>query len=340
MILGFLLAAAMGANDVANTFGTTVGSGTLTLSQAYILASFFEALGAILVGWSVTDTLRKGVVDTTMFADSPKELMIGQIAALGGGVFLRCAAWLTLATLLGMPVSTTQSIVGGTLGYSLVLRGLQGIRWKKLLHIGKTTVPKKAIFVAPFTFLGKSVRLGHETVAIVLLFVYFIQCLHCDMERLKIHFKLLEGKESVAVLRFDRIPFWASFLLGIGCGLIAAVIVQFLLKPYILRKIGALMTRSQPILRGKTHTVAEPATLSMCLRKSHFFIMIISSKDISLPGSRTSYDLIGLRSSQTNDHKALQLFAAVQVFTACFAGFAHGAQDIRLTVSPNYLKMR
>ncbi|VDM61433.1 unnamed protein product, partial [Angiostrongylus costaricensis] len=295
MILGFLLAAAMGANDVANTFGTTVGSGTLTLSQAYILASFFEALGAIFVGWSVTDTLRKGVVDSTMFADSPKELMIGQIAALGG-----CATWLALATLLGMPVSTTQSIVGGTLGYSLVLRGLQGIRWKKLLHIVMSwfisPLTSGAISSMLYVFVDVAVlrRENPFVWGMRLLPVFYFLCISFNV--------FIVTWKGSKLLHFDRIPFWASFLVGIGSGLIAAV-------------IGL-------------------ATLSMCLIKSHFSIMSISSKDISLPGSRTFYDLIGLRSSHTDDHKTLQLFAAVQVFTACFAGFAHGAQDISNAVAP------
>jgi PiT family inorganic phosphate transporter len=117
----------IGANDVANAMGTSVGSKALTLLQAIVLAGILEFAGATLVGSYVTDTVRKGIVDPAVFAGEPRLLATGMTAALTGA-----AVWLNVATYLGWPVSTTHSIVGAVAGFGIVAGGAGAISWGTL----------------------------------------------------------------------------------------------------------------------------------------------------------------------------------------------------------------
>ena len=109
----------IGANDVANAMGTSVGSRALTLKQAVIIAAIFEFAGAFFAGDAVTDTVRKGILDVDFESVTPdisQDIAFGFIAAM-----MAAATWLTIATRFGLPVSTTHSIIGGIIGVGLVL---------------------------------------------------------------------------------------------------------------------------------------------------------------------------------------------------------------------------
>ena len=109
----------IGANDVANAMGTSVGSRALTLKQAVIIAAIFEFCGAFFAGDAVTDTVRKGILEvdfSTVTPEISQDIAFGFIAAM-----MAAATWLTIATRFGLPVSTTHSIIGGIIGVGLVL---------------------------------------------------------------------------------------------------------------------------------------------------------------------------------------------------------------------------
>lgn len=109
----------IGANDVANAMGTSVGSRALTLKQAVIIAAIFEFAGAFFAGDAVTETVRKGILDVDFESVTPdisQDIAFGFIAAM-----MAAATWLTIATRFGLPVSTTHSIIGGIIGVGLVL---------------------------------------------------------------------------------------------------------------------------------------------------------------------------------------------------------------------------
>jgi PiT family inorganic phosphate transporter len=127
---GFFMAWGIGANDVANAMGTSVGSRALTIKQAVIVAGIFEFTGAYLAGGEVTSTIRKGIVDPHLLGNSPDLLIYGMLAAL-----LAAGIWLLIASRLGWPVSTTHSIVGAIIGFAAVGIGMDAVKWGKVVDI-------------------------------------------------------------------------------------------------------------------------------------------------------------------------------------------------------------
>ncbi|WP_372871476.1 inorganic phosphate transporter [Shewanella sp.] len=146
---GFLMAWGIGANDVANAMGTSVGSNAITIKQAIIIAMIFEFAGAYLAGGEVTSTIRKGIIDASYFTDVPHLLVYGMISAL-----LAAGIWLVVASALGWPVSTTHSIIGAIVGFAAVGVGTEAVAWGKVTGIVGSWVVTPAIsgFIAFLIF--------------------------------------------------------------------------------------------------------------------------------------------------------------------------------------------
>ncbi|XGW03472.1 hypothetical protein V3C99_015004 [Haemonchus contortus] len=318
IVMAFLLGAGLGANDVSNTFGTSVGSGVVTIVQAYILASIFISLGAVLVGWSVTDTMRKGVVDVTEYFGNPRELMLGQVALLGG-----TAGWLVITTALRMPVSTTHAMVGSTLGFSLVLRGTEGVNWDEIYRI-----------IASW-FLSPALSGLISGVLYLIVDIAVLRRNHpfeCGLRALPAFYffvisfnVLMVTWDGSKLLHFDRIPFWGAALISVAIGSIVALIIQFVVKPRLWRKIQASTAVDFDTIRTssfKTVQLNTPSELS-----------IDSDDDLF---SRICFRVRRLlpNMERVDDEKTIQLFVWIQIFTACFAGFAIGANDVSNAIAP------
>jgi PiT family inorganic phosphate transporter len=129
-LFGFFMAWGVGANDVANAMGTSVGSKALTIKQAILIAMVFEFAGAYLAGGEVTSTIRKGIVDSDVFVSSPDLLVFGMLSAL-----LAAGTWLMIASFMGWPVSTTHSIVGAIVGFAAVGVSTDAVNWSKVSTI-------------------------------------------------------------------------------------------------------------------------------------------------------------------------------------------------------------
>jgi len=144
-LFGIFMAWGIGANDVANAMATSVGSKALTIKQAILVAAVFEFAGAVLAGGAVTSTIRKGIVDSSLLADSPELLIYGMLASL-----LAAGTWLLIASKNGWPVSTTHSIVGAIVGFAAVGIGVNAVQWGKVGTIVMSWVvsPVTAGFIA------------------------------------------------------------------------------------------------------------------------------------------------------------------------------------------------
>jgi PiT family inorganic phosphate transporter len=136
--LAFYVAFNLGANDVANAMGTSVGSKAVTLKQAIIIAGVLEFTGAVLFGHEVSETLATKVANPNLFAATPQLLVTGMMTVL-----ISCGVWLQIATSRGLPVSSSHAVVGAIAGFSAVAIGIGAIEWSSIgmITIGWIVTP-------------------------------------------------------------------------------------------------------------------------------------------------------------------------------------------------------
>ena len=151
--LGLFMAWGIGANDVANAMGTSIGSKVLTIKQAVLIAGIFEFAGAFLAGGQVTSTIRKGIIDSGAVATSPELLIFGMLASL-----VAAGVWLLIASHNGWPVSTTHTIVGAIVGFAIVGLGMDAVKWVKVGNIVASWIVSPLLSGALAFFLFRSVQ--------------------------------------------------------------------------------------------------------------------------------------------------------------------------------------
>jgi PiT family inorganic phosphate transporter len=270
-IVGLYMAANIGANDLANAMGTSVGSGAITLTQAVVISMIANTLGAVLAGGYVTNTISKGMIDPALLAGEPNKLMFGMFAALiSSGICVH------LATLFGLPVSTTHAIVGAVVGFGLLSVGAGAVTWSKVVSIAVSWVISPAAggliaggiyyFAEKKILSAKDPLRASERYAPFLIFLLFLVLI------LSLIFKALKN------LHID-IGFFYTLLLTIPIAMLA----------------GGF---GRKWLRWQTR-----------------------------PGQK-------FRLEQKRYSPVDHLFAHLQVLTACYVAFAHGANDVANAIGP------
>ncbi len=133
-VIAAYMALNIGANDVANNMGPAVGAKALTMGGALAIAAICEAAGALLAGGDVVATISSDIIVPGAHIDSDTFIMV-MMAAL-----LSSALWVNLATIIGAPVSTTHSVVGGVVGAGVAAAGFSAVVWPTIGTIAASWV--------------------------------------------------------------------------------------------------------------------------------------------------------------------------------------------------------
>ena len=298
MVMAALIAAYMawniGANDVANAMGTSVGSGALTLKRAIIVAAIFEFAGAVFFGSHVTDTIRKGVLD---FGDQGFSYELSQNLMYGFmGALLAAAIWLTIATKYGLPVSTTHSIVGGVIGMGLFIQP-DSVNWGKVLEIAISWVlsPLLGGFIAYFSFnIIKRVIMNHQDP--------------------------VERTRKIAPLL--ALP--TFFVLGLA--------LQFKgLKGFYSNLDSKGLINKSNWLPPKDGTTFNPLVDGAWIPMNSLLVAL----SIGMMASTVLWLILRRYEFKEEGYAGVeQVFIWLQIITACYVAFAHGANDVANAIGP------
>ncbi|XP_017570272.1 sodium-dependent phosphate transporter 2 isoform X2 [Pygocentrus nattereri] len=241
-IIAFILAFSVGANDVANSFGTAVGSGVVTLRQACILASIFETLGSMLLGAKVGETIRKGIIDVSLYNDTVPILMAGEVSAMVGS-----AVWQLIASFLKLPISGTHCIVGSTIGFSMVAIGTQGVQWMQLVKIVASWFISPLLsglmsgllfFVIRYFILNKDDPVPNGLRALPLFYASTI-----GINTFSIMFT------GAPLLGLEMLPVWVIALITLAGSLVCAALVWIIVCPWMRNKIASRLEKENVLSR-------------------------------------------------------------------------------------------
>ncbi|KAJ9589243.1 hypothetical protein L9F63_017542 [Diploptera punctata] len=350
-IMAFVLAFGIGANDVANSFGTSVGSKVLTIRQACYLATVFEIAGAVLIGYKVSDTIRKGILEVTMYENQENELMLGMFASLIGSSLL-----LLGATFFGLPVSATHSIVGATVGFSLVCRGLDGINWNTLWTIVGSwflsPVMSGVISVVLFLLIRWLILSAPNPVVPGLLFLPIFYGLTILINIFSI------VHDGSSLLYFDRIPWWGALTASLCAGALVSLVVQLIVVPRMRNSIeestdglsfNGVKKCDDVYIENNVGKQSITMTPSEDKELANGNTNITNGKESATQDGMTGQDNpaytanpedIGANPTETKQVEAddppevNKLFSFLQILTACFASFAHGGNDVSNAIGP------
>ena len=345
LVCGFYVAWNIGANDVANAMGTSVGSGALSLKWAVILAAIFEFAGAYIVGSNVSKTVRKGIFDPLEIANqytpehAPYILACGMIAAL-----LAAGTWLLIATWMSWPVSTTHSIVGAVVGFGVLSLGYNGVKWSQvgLISAGWVISPLLSATVAYIVFgiILRTVFYKRNPVAaarlvaprLVFILMFVMTGMTC-YKGLKPMWK-----------RLDMDSKDPSFMLSVVAvagvlGFIGYCVTKFSLRNTVSASADSDdAASSNPLLDADiSRSLAKTIKHLQRVKNNSTGEMQENAKKLLVEAESMQNAAIEQVNSESDSDELRQvekIFCVLQIFTACLVAFAHGSNDVANAIGP------
>jgi len=327
LAVGFYMAWNIGANDVSNAMGTSVGSGALTLRRAVILAAILEFCGAYFVGGTVSETMQGQLIDISKYAATPNTLIFGMCGALlGTGI------WLQFASYFGLPVSTTHAIIGSILGFGALTLGFTGIEWGVIGQIALSWVISPLlsgiISYLIFRVLERQILFNlnpalatKRHIPIFLFFVFFTFSLSL----------LFNGLGRIDL----QLSFLQASLISLVIGLIACAAGLFIVKRLPLPESPQTATS---LILPQTLISLEKAIKHMrrvrsaALDETHNKVTHLLEEMHTLKDNMRQETGFVARTSEYNVVE--KAFGFMQVISACFVAFAHGANDVANAIAP------
>jgi len=329
-LFSFIASMGIGANDVANSFATSVGAKSLTIKQAVILACIFETSGAILMGSHVSETIRKGIADYECFQDDPYTLMYGCM-----WVCFSVASWLFTASYLEMPVSTTHSCIGGMIGMTIAIKGSNCVIWYKALdtfpYIGGVFGMVLSWFISPvLSGLISSSLYGIIRVTILRKkyedkYIYYGFPLLVGITMLLNSFFIFyKGAKGIGL---DDTPLGTVIGISFGIGIFSGLLtIPALPKIYNYINTKPSITEIQVV--DLEIERENPKTL-------YDKIVNININDFDKVDAKDASIINALNdNAEVFDPRTEEFFKYLQVFSASCSAFSHGANDVANAMGP------
>lgn len=327
LLAGFYMAWSIGANDVANAMGTSVGSGALSLRTAVLIAAVLEFSGAFFFGSHVSETIQTGIIDSTTFASEPRILVYGMLASL-----LAAGAWLQIASYFGWPVSTTHCIVGAIVGFGMVVGGWEAIQWGNVLFIVSSWVISPILggifsyFI--FNLLRKKIFYTHNPIESAKKLTPFIVFITISVLGLVLIFKGLQNLDLEFTF-LEALGF--SLLAGVVGALISHLCVKRISAPQRFRTQSHFNPETTTALqKAKKHLLRARDTVSDQELQYHLSILLNELGNVSTTVEKAP-DFEIKKSEYATVEK---IFGYLQIMSACLMAFAHGANDVANAIGP------